>query len=106
MRPAKSPTSLIGRRLREVRQRANIPQDQLGVALGLDEGTASARISRYETGTHAPPYDIATRLAGILKVPTAYLYCDDDELAKVIEGWAKLTKREKLQVLSLIESFN
>lgn len=105
MRPAKSPTSWFGRRLREVRQRANIPQDQLGVALGLDEGTASARISRYETGKHAPPYDIAARLAGILKIPTAFFYCDDDELAKVIEGWGKMTKREKLQILALIESF-
>ena len=106
MRPAKSPKSLFGRRLREVRLRANIPQDQLGVAIGLDEGTASARISRYETGTHAPPYDIAARLAEILKIPTVYLYCDDDELARVIEGWGKMSKREKLQILALIESFS
>lgn len=105
MRPAKSPSTLFGRRLREVRQRANIPQDKLGVALGMDEGTASARISRYETGVHAPPFDIAARLAEILKIPTAFLYCDDDELAKVIESWGKLTKREKLQILALLESF-
>lgn len=106
MRAAKShPTSWFGRRLRDVRLRENIPQDKLGVAIGLDEGTASARISRYESGKHAAPYDIAVRLAEILKVPTSYFYCDDDELARVIEGWGKMTKREKLQILALIESF-
>ena len=69
----KIPASCFGRRLREARLRADIPQDKLGVAIGLDEGTASARISRYETGTHAPPYDVAQEIAKVVRVPVAYL---------------------------------
>ena len=68
----KIPASCVGRRLREARLRADIPQDKLGVAIGLDEGTASARISRYETGTHAPPYDVAQEIAKVVRVPVAY----------------------------------
>jgi transcriptional regulator with XRE-family HTH domain len=61
-----------------------IPQDKLGVQIGLDEGSSSARISRYETGEHEPPYTTAQSLAQALKVPVAYLYCDDDQLAELI----------------------
>ena len=43
---------VLGHRLRQARKWMGIPQDKLGVAIGLDESTASARISRYETGVH------------------------------------------------------
>ena len=46
----KEPATAFGRRLRAARLRADIPQDKLGVKIGLDEGTASVRVSRYETG--------------------------------------------------------
>ena len=52
--------------------------------IGIDEGSASARMSRYETGVHEPPVAIARLLALVLKVPLAYLYCDDDDLADII----------------------
>ena len=52
--------------------------------IGLDEGTSSARISRYETGVHEPPFSIAQSLAKVLKVPVAYFYCDDDRLAEFL----------------------
>jgi len=67
-----------------VRLRMGIPQDKLGVLIGLDEGCASARVSRYESGHHAPPYETGQKLAGALGVPTAYLYCDRDELANLL----------------------
>jgi len=57
MAKAPGPTpSLFGRRLREARLRAGIAQDKLGVMIGLDEGCSSARMSRYETGVHEPPW--------------------------------------------------
>ncbi|MDC7707706.1 helix-turn-helix domain-containing protein [Vogesella indigofera] len=88
----KEPTTVFGRRLREARLRAAIPQDRLGVEIGLDEGTASARISRYETGAHEPPFRIAVRLAQALSVPAAYFYCEDDELADLVLAWATCNK--------------
>lgn len=75
---------LFGKRLREARELAGIPQDKLGVLIGLDESSSSARISRYETGIHEPPVKTAKQLATVLKVPLAFLYCDDEVLAKIL----------------------
>ncbi len=63
-------------------------QARLGVLAGLDPGVASARINQYERGTHEPKYAMAQRLAKVLGVPVAYLYCPEDELAKQILAWA------------------
>ena len=98
--PSASP---FGRRLRAARLRAGIPQDQLGVLVGLDEGTASARISRYETGVHAPPFEIAARLARVLNVPTAFFYCDDNSLASIILAWEQLSKDAQQRLTSVVD---
>lgn len=78
------PQSVFGRRLRTAREAAGIPQDRLGVMIGIDEGCSSARISRYETGIHQPLYEIAEKIAAVLCVPTAYLYCRSDALSEVL----------------------
>ncbi|GAB2903831.1 hypothetical protein GCM10027202_36080 [Microvirgula curvata] len=79
-----------------------MPQDRLGIEIGLDEGTASARISRYETGAHEPPFDIAAKLAHVLSVPTAYLYCEDDELADLILTFGRLARQDRERIKHLI----
>ena len=93
--------TLFGRRLRDARKRKGIPQDKLGVIIGMDEGSSSARISRYETGIHEPPYATAVNLAAALKVPVAYFYCDDDRLADFLVRYASLKKLQKEQLLAL-----
>lgn len=40
-----------------------IPQEKLGIQIGIDGDTASARVSRYENETHTPPCDTVLRLA-------------------------------------------
>jgi transcriptional regulator with XRE-family HTH domain len=99
---SKQPASTFGKRLREARLRAGIPQDKLGVRIGLDESTASARISRYETGTHAPPFHTAAMLAKELRIPTPYLFCEDDELAALLLNWGSLSKADKKRVKDLV----
>lgn len=99
----KPPTSCFGRRMREARKLAGIPQDKLGVAIGLDEGTASARISRYETGAHAPPYDVASKLARVLRVPVAYFYCEDDALACLIVSWGEASESQRQNIMAFVE---
>jgi transcriptional regulator with XRE-family HTH domain len=79
----KGTSTVFGKRLRETRLLAGMPQDKLGVAIGLDETVASARISRYETGQHEPPYQTAQHLATVLSIPVAYLYCDGDDLVEI-----------------------
>ena len=78
-----------------------IPQDRLGVAIGMDESSSSARISRYETGTHEPAFATAVNLAAALKVPVAHFYCDDDRLADFLVRYASLKKYQKEQLLAL-----
>ncbi|KUY77638.1 MULTISPECIES: helix-turn-helix domain-containing protein [Burkholderia cepacia complex] len=99
----KEPATLFGRRLREARLRAAMPQDRLGVRIGLDEGTASARMSRYETGENEPPFGTAMKLAQALRLPTAYFYCEDDELAELLLAWEHLSMADRKQIRSLID---
>ena len=81
---AKAPSSIFGQRMRFARERLAMSQDRLGVMIGLDEGCSSARISRYESGVHQPPFEIAEKIAAVLRVPMAFLFCRDDVMAKVL----------------------
>jgi DNA-binding XRE family transcriptional regulator len=85
-----NPSTLFGRRLRDVRTRVGIPQDKLGVAVGMDVRTSSARISRHETGIHEPAFATVTNLAKVLQVPVAYFHCEDDRLADFLVTYTKL----------------
>lgn len=95
--------SVFGARLREARLRMGIPQDKLGVLIGLDEHTASARISRYESGVHEPPLKTARDLAEALNVPLGYLYCDDDKLASIVLAVSQLPESERDHLLRSLE---
>lgn len=88
------PQNVFGLRLRAVREAAGIAQDRLGVMIGIDEGCSSARISRYETGVHQPPFAIAELLAAALKVPAPYFYCDSDALAQLLLATSGLSDDE------------
>jgi transcriptional regulator with XRE-family HTH domain len=98
-----TPRTLFGRRLREARLRTGIAQDKLGVMIGIDELTSSARISRYENGTHEPPFTTAEKLAAALNVPTAFFYCEDDGLARLICGYALLPASERERLLRVLD---
>ena len=100
---SKLPQSLFGLRLRAARERANLPQDRLGVLIGLDESCSSARVSRYETGIHQPPFEVAEKLAEVLGVPTAYFYCADDQMAEVLLSLAGLTEAELTSIQNSIQ---
>ena len=98
-REVSTESPVFGRRLRQARKWAGLPQDRLGVAIGLDETTSSARISRYETGVHEPPIATARLLASELGVPLAFLYCDDDELALALLNIASMSCTERRRLL-------
>jgi transcriptional regulator with XRE-family HTH domain len=97
-----TPATVFGRRLKEARLRVGLPQDKLGVKIGLDEATASARISRYENGVHKPPASTSNRIAQVLGVPHPYLYCEDDDLATVILAWGRLSETGKQSVKDFV----
>jgi transcriptional regulator with XRE-family HTH domain len=94
------PSALFGRRRREARNHIGIAQDKLGVLIGMDEGCSSARISRYETGIHEPPFATAEKLTSTLRVPLAYFYCDNDRLADLLICYAAFDESQKDQLLA------
>jgi transcriptional regulator with XRE-family HTH domain len=60
-------------------------------------------MSRYETGTHEPPFSLAEKLAAALHVPVAYLYCDDDQIAALIVDFSMLDSAAKERVQALVD---
>lgn len=96
-------TNILAKRLRQARQALGIPQDRLGVMIGLDEECSSARISRYESGKHQPPLKTVQLLAQKLGVPTAYLFCEGDLLAEAILKLAQLSEAKLTQQINIID---
>lgn len=99
-----NPNEVWGRRLKEAREAIALSQRELGVRAGLDPSVASTRINRYELGIHKADYPTSQRLAAVLKVPVAFLYADDDDLAKVILKFGAMRKAQRTKILSLIEA--
>lgn len=95
MQDKQAPSSIVGRRLRERREALGLAQEKVGVAIGLDESSARARISRYELGVHEPPYETVKMLAGVLNAPVAFFYCDDEQSAKLLLELHKLPLSER-----------
>ena len=93
--PEPHSTSIVGRRMRERREALGLAQEKVGVAIGIDESSSRARISRYELGVHEPPVPTARAIAGALKVPLAYLYCEDDQVAELLLALHRLRPAER-----------
>lgn len=74
---------IFTKRFKEARLAKKLTQEQLGLAIGLDEFVASTRINRYEKGTHQPDFLMLSKIANVLDVPPAYFFADD-ELAEII----------------------
>lgn len=70
--------------------RAGLSQESLGIAVGIAEETASARMNQYEQGVHLPDLEMARKIAEVLEVPLAYLFCEEDDLAELLLTASKL----------------
>ena len=92
MAKKKSPVS---KRLRAARTEADLSQKNLGIKAGIDQFSASARMNQYETDKHVPDFGTIKRIARVLKVPTAYFYCENDELAEMIKKWSPSKTKRK-----------
>ena len=81
---ASNSTSIVGRRIKGLREELGWSQEKIGVAIGIDESSSRARISRYELGVHEPPLPTARLLAYSMGAPLSYLYCEDDKVAALL----------------------
>lgn len=87
--------TVFSRRLRQARQLRDLPQDRLGVLAGLEESSSSARMSRYESGIHEPPFQFVEALAKVLGIPAAYFYCADERLAEIIFAYTEMSEAKR-----------
>jgi len=98
-----NPSSVFSKRLRQARGDAGLSQKELGILAGLDPFVASTRINRYEQDVHAADVATAKRLAKALGVPLAYLYADNERLARMIRAFSKLDVAGQEKILKEVE---
>ena len=95
--------AVLSKRLKDARKRKGLSQKDLGIAAGLDQFVASARVNRYERGVHHPDPGTVQRMADALGVPAAYLFASDDKLARLILAFNSLPAKTQERVVSDLE---
>ena len=98
---AEKPITLFARRLRAAREQFGISQKELGVLAGVDEYCASARINQYERGKHTPDFLTTQNLAKVLRLPTAYFFSEEDDLAELISIYHQLKLKDRREILAV-----
>jgi transcriptional regulator with XRE-family HTH domain len=92
---------VFSRRLLQARTALGLSQRQLGIRAGLEPSVASPRLNQYESGKHEPRPAVVKKLAEALGVPPAYLFTEDELLAKLLLCWGNLSVTRKKQLLKL-----
>lgn len=83
-------------RLKKARLNAGLTQEQLGILIGIDESSASARMNQYEKGKHVPDFSLTQKIADSLNVPVSYFYTPEDDLAEIILMINQMDKKQRL----------
>ncbi len=63
-------------------------------------------MNQYEKGKHEPNVQITRKIALVLNVPEAYFYASDDDLAKPLTIFHRLSKDKKSRALELVASIS
>lgn len=88
----------FGERLRHLRKRANLSQEQLAHRLSVTKGM----VSSYETGMRMPGYAVLGKMARVFNVTTDYLLGLDNSECLDISG---LTEKQKDILSDLVSEF-
>lgn len=88
------------------RKKAGVTQKNLGVMIGMDEGSASGRMNHYEKGRHTPDISTLKKMAEALGVPLNYFFCEDDDSAELVCLIAKLNEIDKKSLIQYIKSLS
>lgn len=90
-------------RLKQARTAKGISQKQLGIQLGMEPGTASARMNHYEKGKHTPDYTTLKAMADELGVPVAYFFCESESTAELLCLIENMNEEDKADLLNQIK---
>jgi transcriptional regulator with XRE-family HTH domain len=89
--------------LKAARLLTGLSQEKLGLEVGLEAESASARMNRYETGARVPDLDLVERIGAVLGVPAPYFYAEDDQVAELICAFSLLPKSKRQDVLDSVK---
>ncbi len=92
-----------GKRLKEARFALALSQRQLGIQIGLDPSVASTYVNRYELGVHRADYPMSLRLAKVLDVPVAFLYCDSDDVAAMLLAYHRAAQPVRHKAMRILK---
>ena len=82
-------------RFKQARKAKKLTQEQLGIAIGLDEFVASTRINRYEKGVHLPDLQTLESIAKVLEVSPAYFFAEDELALTILQVVKETAKNSK-----------
>ncbi len=71
--------------------------------IGIDPASASTRMNRYELGKRVPDLALVERIARELGLPAAYFYATDDDQAKLLKWFSRLSTEERNEVMRRVE---
>jgi len=97
-------TNPLPLRLKQARTAKGISQKQLGIQLGMEIGTASARMNQYEKGKHTPDYKTLKAMADELGVPVAYFFCESESTAELLCLLEKMSEDEKADLVKRLKT--
>ena len=95
--------STLSKRIREARLLAGVSQERLGIQIGIDPASASARMNRYERGVRIPTPALVERIANELGLPAAYFYAVGDDEAKLLRWFSRLSAEEREGLMQKID---
>ncbi|MGJ7512792.1 helix-turn-helix domain-containing protein [Pseudomonas baetica] len=98
--------TIFSKRLKQARKAMGISQEQLGIEAGLEPASASARMNQYEKGVHEPGVQTVQQIAGVLGLPLAYFYCEDDDSARLLKGFHALKKADRKKAIEFVEGLD
>ncbi|MDC6379920.1 helix-turn-helix transcriptional regulator [Pseudomonas graminis] len=94
--------SIFSVRLKQARKAAGLSQERLGVLAGIEEASASARMSQYEKGKHEPGEGMVKQIALACGLPVAFFFCEQDDEAELLVLFHKLKKAQRGEVLAAV----
>lgn len=86
------------KRFKQARKAKKLTQEQLGIAIGLDEFVASTRINRYEKGVHLPDLQTLESIANVLEVSPAYFFAEDELALTILQVVKETGKNSKWMI--------
>nr|WP_293984833.1 helix-turn-helix transcriptional regulator [Stenotrophomonas sp.] len=92
--------------MRQAREIRGMSQREVGVRMGLDKITASARISRYESTAMSISLEALFELAEALEVPPAFLLASSAGMADAILALGEQTQGQQDQLAKVLVSLS